>query len=219
MLRASPGATLAGLATRGCSNRPVGKNSSPWYRAVELRSRAAAHGASWLLMALAAARACSQLAAVSCRPDPKPLGRMSASPMPRSALRGHARGRDLLRAAGHNALSGIVCASIYMYKRAARKTAGSGTSSRRHRDEVPRSLRIADGATIVPRHRHAAASKCFASALPRLCIGTVALAPRQWRHCRAGPSELSRWCMSVAGYASKQSVARQKRLDFLRIDE
>jgi hypothetical protein len=55
---------------------------------------------------------------------------MGASPMLRSALRGHARGRDLLRAAGHSALPGHMCALVYMCKRASQKTADSGTSSR-----------------------------------------------------------------------------------------
>jgi hypothetical protein len=57
MLRASLGATTAGLATCGCLNRPVGQNKLPWFRAVELCLHAVAHVSSWLL---AAARSLSQ---------------------------------------------------------------------------------------------------------------------------------------------------------------
>jgi hypothetical protein len=123
-----------------------------------------------------AARGCSRLLAANWRlasTMPHLLGRMNKPPKPRSALRVHAHGRDLLRAAGRNALPGLVCTLVYVFKRAAKKTADSGTSSRRHRGEVPMSRRSADGATKSSRHRRAGAST-----LPRLCVGTAALAPR-----------------------------------------
>jgi hypothetical protein len=166
MLRAPHVTTPAGLATRGCSYCSVGQNTSPWSRAVVC---------SWLL---AAARGCSQLVAGLRRPGPKSLGRMNAPPMPRSTLRGHTHGRDLLRTPGRNALPGRMWALIYICKRAAQKTADSGTSSRRRRRVVPASRPSADGAAMAPRHRHA-----IASALSRWLIGIVALAPRRCRAC------------------------------------
>jgi len=48
---------------------------------------------------------------------------MGASPMLLPALRGHALGRDILRAAGRNALPALMCALVYIYKRAAQKKA------------------------------------------------------------------------------------------------
>jgi hypothetical protein len=85
---------------------------------------------------------------------------MSAPPMYRSALRDHARRRELLRSAGRNALPGLMCALVYIYKCAAQKTAESGTSIRRRRgkssdvaaklcrlrdQKVPTSRKSADG--------------------------------------------------------------------------
>jgi hypothetical protein len=111
------------------------------YIALVSRFRASfARGCSWLLMA---SHGCSRLPG-SRRPGPKSPGRMSASPMPRSALRGHARGRDSLRAAGRYALPGLMCALVYIFERAAQKTADSDTSSRRRRGEVPSPRRSAD---------------------------------------------------------------------------
>jgi len=55
---------------------------------------------------------------------------MNASLMPRSELRGHARGRNLLRAASRYALPRPMYALVYIYKRAAKKTADLGTTSR-----------------------------------------------------------------------------------------
>jgi hypothetical protein len=67
------------------------------------------------------ARGCSQVVAGTRRPGPKSLRRMSASPMPHSALRGHARGRDLLRTASRNALPGLVCARWSKFVNAPRR--------------------------------------------------------------------------------------------------
>jgi hypothetical protein len=61
---------------------------------------------------------------------------MNASPKPRIALHGHVNGWDSLRAAGRSALLGLMWALVYIHKRAAQKTAESGTSSRRHRGEA-----------------------------------------------------------------------------------
>jgi GNAT superfamily N-acetyltransferase len=72
----------------------------------------AAHGFSWLLMA---ARDCSYLVAGLRWPGLKSLSRMGASPMLLPAWRGHALGRDLLRAAGRNALpKAYVRAGLYL---------------------------------------------------------------------------------------------------------
>ena len=98
--------------------------------------------------------------------------------MPRSTLRGHARGRDLLRAAGRNALPGRICALVYIFKRAALKTADSGMISRRRQDEEPTSRRSDGGATVVPRHSHA-----DGLTFSRWFLGIVALAPRRCRAC------------------------------------
>jgi hypothetical protein len=163
MLRASRVTTPAGLATRGCSHCSVGKKH------IALVSRCCL---------LVAARGCSQLVAGMRRTDPKSLGSMSAPPMPRSTLRGHARGRDSLRMAGRNALPGRMCAHFYISKRAAQKTADSGTSSRRLRGEVPASRPSAGGAAMAPRHYHASSSE-----LPRWLLGIAALALRRCRAC------------------------------------
>jgi hypothetical protein len=110
MLRESLDAMPAILATRGCSHCSVGQNTSPWSRAGKsflcARLLMTAHFCSRLLMS---ARGFSQLVAGSRQPCPRSLGRIITSPMPRSALRGLARGRGLLRAAGRNALPGIMC--------------------------------------------------------------------------------------------------------------
>jgi hypothetical protein len=165
MLRASLGAASAGLATRGCLYHSVGKSTSPWFRAVELRLRAAAHGC---LKLLTASRSCSQLVAGSSRPGPESLGRMSASPVPCSALRGHARGRDLLRVAGISALPGLMRALVSINKCATQKTADSGTSSRRRRDEVPASPTMA----LTARRRRLGIATL---ALRYYCAGSSAL--------------------------------------------
>jgi hypothetical protein len=106
---------------------------------------------------------------------------MNPSPVPRSALRGHARGRDLVRAVDRNALPALFC----IFKRAAQKTADSDTKSRRRRGEVQTSLRSANATAITPRHRHA-----NASALPHWFLGIVTLACRLvalvHQHRRAG---------------------------------
>jgi len=65
MLRESLGATPADLATRGCSNRSVGQNTSPLSRAVDLRLRAAADDFLWFILA---ARGCLRLLAASRKP-------------------------------------------------------------------------------------------------------------------------------------------------------
>jgi hypothetical protein len=114
---------------------------------------------------------------------------MNALPMLRSTLRGHARGRDLLRAAGRNALPGRICALVYIFKRAALKTADSGMISRRRRDEESTSRRSDGGATVVPRHSHA-----DGLTFSRWFLGIVALAPRR---CRACASVSLRWRLGI----------------------
>jgi triphosphoribosyl-dephospho-CoA synthetase len=82
-----------------------------------------------------------------------------------------------------------MCALVYIYKRAAQKTAGSSASSRRRRNEVPTPRRSADGATMAPRYHHA-----DASALSRWFLEIVAQAPRR---CRACISASSRWRLGI----------------------
>ena len=106
---------MAGLAMRYARlNVSLGRAK---HIALVSRGRASfARGCSWLLMAshgcsrlLEAARGCSKLLEASRRPAPtrpKSLGRVSAPPRSFSALRGLARGQDLLRAAGGDALPG-----------------------------------------------------------------------------------------------------------------
>jgi hypothetical protein len=52
-----------------------------------------------------------------------------------------------------------MCALVYFYKRAAQKTADSGTSRRRREGEVLTSRGSADGAAMAPRYLLADASK------------------------------------------------------------
>jgi hypothetical protein len=67
--------------------------------------------------------------------------------MPFSALRGHARGRDLLRAAGLSSLYRLVCALVYILSARHRRqltrarAAGNAVKKYRRRDEAPTARR------------------------------------------------------------------------------
>jgi hypothetical protein len=72
---------------------------------------------------------------------------MSAPLMPCAALRGHARGRDFLRAAGRDVLPGLVCALVYITNAPRRRqptqarVAGDVETEFRRRGEAPMARR------------------------------------------------------------------------------
>ena len=116
---------------------------------------------------------------------PQSLGRMNASPMPRSALRGHVRGQALLRAAGCNALQGLG-ARLSRFIRAPRRSQSTQARAAadvevecRRCDEATTSRRSADGAAMAPRYCRAcasASSRWRLTTLPRWRVGVFALA-------------------------------------------
>jgi hypothetical protein len=130
-------------------------------RASFARLLMAAHGFPWLLKA---ARGFSKLLAGSRRPGPKSLGRMSASPMPSSALHGHVLGRDLVRAASRIDLPGLVCAPRRRQQTQARVVGDvemPHETKLRRCDEAPTARRWHLGASASPRWRDARRAHVF----------------------------------------------------------
>jgi hypothetical protein len=116
--------------------------------------------------------------------------------MSRTAWRGYTLGQYFLRAAGQNALPGLMCARVYLYKRAARKKKPVQAEAKCRRcDEAPTAqrwrLKIA---ALVPRCcsacRHAGDSAL--TALSRWRHGVVALVDVGIAALRLGVAALTR---------------------------